>query len=312
MSAIRWWYVLFTWSITGVACRACHSSVTFFHCDTHMRMRKKKTHARSWWWLASAGHKSLGLVLIFWQNLTGHGDDVWLVCVDCRACCWFGTVASLWHVVSDLIICFARPRRSWIFLCWQNLVGRGSDLHLVMPVIWRSCTFKYRLSCFKCHLPGLFSLCFTCSMHTHPLSETCHTSCDWFFFWKRAEVWTIETQKKRFWVLGGLSVSLFFFYRKTKFLLMKGEEKLEYMRWQGSSCSPTLACSHTTFFLLSGFVFWAIMLGDSFFCSFFFTCIFNSICNFSHYKFVKESNIRSLSLTRQKKKQKDGHVILVN
>ena len=37
---------------------------------------RAKTHARSWWRLASAGHKSLGLVLIFWQNLTGHGDDV--------------------------------------------------------------------------------------------------------------------------------------------------------------------------------------------------------------------------------------------
>ena len=35
-----------------------------------------KTHAWSWWRLASAGHKSLGLVLISWQNLIGHGDDV--------------------------------------------------------------------------------------------------------------------------------------------------------------------------------------------------------------------------------------------
>ena len=44
----------------------------------------------------------------------------------------------------------------------------------------------------------------------------------------------------------------------------------------------------------------------------FFTCIFNSLCNFSHYKFVKESNIHSLSLTKKKKQQKEGHVILVN
>ena len=193
MSAIWWWYVLLTWSITGVACRACHSSGTFFHCVTHMCVRAK-THARSWWRLASAGHKRVRLVLIVWQNLIGHGDDVWRACVDCCACCWFGTVASLWLACLrlDYLACLATWKLDFFF--WQNLVGRGGDLHLVMSVIWRSCAWKYRLSCFKCHLPGtFFSLCFTCSMHTHPFSETCHSSCDWFFFWKCAEVWTIET-----------------------------------------------------------------------------------------------------------------------
>ena len=37
-------------------------------------------------------------------------------------------------LVSDLIICLAWPHESWIFF-WQNLVGRGGDLHLVMSVI---------------------------------------------------------------------------------------------------------------------------------------------------------------------------------
>ena len=49
--------------------------LALFFMVTHMRA-SAKTHARSWWRLASAGHKSLGLVLIFWQNLIGHGDDV--------------------------------------------------------------------------------------------------------------------------------------------------------------------------------------------------------------------------------------------
>ena len=31
--------LLLTWSIAGVACRACHSSGTFFHCDTHTYTR---------------------------------------------------------------------------------------------------------------------------------------------------------------------------------------------------------------------------------------------------------------------------------
>ena len=49
MAVIDWWngpltlvviffalcLLLLTWSIAGVACRACHSSGTFFHCDTH-------------------------------------------------------------------------------------------------------------------------------------------------------------------------------------------------------------------------------------------------------------------------------------
>ena len=33
--------LLLTWSIAGIACRACHLSGTFFHCDTHTR-----AHAR--------------------------------------------------------------------------------------------------------------------------------------------------------------------------------------------------------------------------------------------------------------------------
>ena len=76
----------------------------FFHCDTHACA---KTQAPSWWRLASAGHKSSRLVLIFWQNLNGHCDNVWLACVDCCACFWFGSVASLWHACLglDYLLC---------------------------------------------------------------------------------------------------------------------------------------------------------------------------------------------------------------
>ena len=51
--------------------------LALFFIVTHMRVRAK-THARSWWRLASVGHKSLGFVLIFLQNLIGHGDDVYM------------------------------------------------------------------------------------------------------------------------------------------------------------------------------------------------------------------------------------------
>ena len=119
------------------------------------------------------------------------GDSPWRVTRARDSCLCFGrtsldlvTICD-WHVLIvvlavglamslhcdklafDLIICLAWPHESWIF--WQNLVGRGGDLHFLMSVIWRSCPWKYRLSFFKCHLPGtLFSLCFTCIMHTHP------------------------------------------------------------------------------------------------------------------------------------------------
>ena len=54
MAVIDWWngpptlvviffalcLLLLTWSIAGVACRACHSSGTFFHCDTHTHAKR--------------------------------------------------------------------------------------------------------------------------------------------------------------------------------------------------------------------------------------------------------------------------------
>ena len=99
-----------------------------------MRARGK-THGWSWWRLASAGHKSLGLGLIFWQNLIGHGDDVWRACVDCCACCWFGTVASLWLACLqlDYLPCLAtwkldfflaKPCRTW----WRSASPDVSDM----------------------------------------------------------------------------------------------------------------------------------------------------------------------------------------
>ena len=40
--------LLLTWSIAGVACRACHSSGTFFHCDTHAHTHMHThTHAHT-------------------------------------------------------------------------------------------------------------------------------------------------------------------------------------------------------------------------------------------------------------------------
>ena len=57
MAVIDWWngplilvviffalcLLLLTWSIAGVACRACHSSGTFFHCDTHTHTHTHRT-----------------------------------------------------------------------------------------------------------------------------------------------------------------------------------------------------------------------------------------------------------------------------
>ena len=66
----------------------------FFHCDTRARARK---NTRPVLVATRGGSQELGTraYILVWQNLTGHGDDVGLACVDCCACCWFGTVASL-------------------------------------------------------------------------------------------------------------------------------------------------------------------------------------------------------------------------
>ena len=60
MAVIDWWngplslvviffalcLLLLTWSIAGVACRACHSSGTFFHCDTHAHTHTQTERGR--------------------------------------------------------------------------------------------------------------------------------------------------------------------------------------------------------------------------------------------------------------------------
>ena len=58
MAVINWWsgplvlvviffalcMLLLTWNISGIICRACHSSGTLFHCDTHTHTH---THTRT-------------------------------------------------------------------------------------------------------------------------------------------------------------------------------------------------------------------------------------------------------------------------
>ena len=62
MAVIDWWngpltlvviffalcLLLLTWSIAGVACRACHSSGTFFHCKRVAGMRTTSSRHHTW------------------------------------------------------------------------------------------------------------------------------------------------------------------------------------------------------------------------------------------------------------------------
>ena len=50
--------LLLTWSIAGVDCRACHSSGTFFLCDTHTQAR---THVHKAFYLLAFGRRGLAL-----------------------------------------------------------------------------------------------------------------------------------------------------------------------------------------------------------------------------------------------------------
>ena len=122
----------------------------------------------------------------------------------------------------------------------------------------------------------------------------------------------METKKKKlvrvlgcFFFLFFIEIQIFCWWKEKRSWSTRGDK--------AHQCSPTLACSHTTIFFNFLFLFfWAIRwCRVTVFFPFFFSCIFNSLCNFFHYKFVKESNIHSLSLTK-KKQQKDDHAIQVN
>ena len=75
MAVIDWWngpltlvvtffalcLLLLTWSIAGVACRACHSSGTVFHCDTHTHTHTH-THTSRWGqWALFSSYRQLYL-----------------------------------------------------------------------------------------------------------------------------------------------------------------------------------------------------------------------------------------------------------
>ena len=146
MSAIRWWYVLLTWSITGVACRACHSSGTFCHCDARAKNTCPVLVATRLG--GSQELETRGYILAepnwtFWWLCDLHVSIVVLA---------VGLALSLYcdKLASDLIISLSWPHGSWIFFLAKPCRTWG-DLHLVRSVIWRSCAWKYRLSCFKCH-----------------------------------------------------------------------------------------------------------------------------------------------------------------
>ena len=62
--------LLLTWSIAGVACRACHSSGTFFfHCDTHTHANANTANCAQYFTLWTNSHSFLGVHL--GQSLPG-------------------------------------------------------------------------------------------------------------------------------------------------------------------------------------------------------------------------------------------------
>ena len=83
---------------------------------------RAKTHAWSWWRLASAGHKSSRLVLIYFGRtlldmVTMCDLHVFIVVLA------VGLALSLHcdKLASNLIICLAWPHESWIFFFCKTL-----------------------------------------------------------------------------------------------------------------------------------------------------------------------------------------------
>ena len=199
---------------------------------------QKHTPGPGRWRLASAGHKSLWLVLIFWQNLIGHGDDVWRACVNCCACCWFGTVASLWLACLqlDYLPCLATWKLDFFFF--------GETLSDVVAICTSWCQWYEEVvhGSIGCRASSAIylGLYFHCASHaacTHtPFQKLAIALAIVFSSESVLKYERLKHKKKKLECLVVVFPIFFLiFFIERNFFLMKGEEKLEYMRWQGSS-----------------------------------------------------------------------------
>ena len=92
----------------------------------------------------------------------------------------------------------------------------------------------------------------------------------------------------------------FFFLLKDKFFPNERRREAREHEVTRLISVVTLVCSHTTFFYFLVLFFEPSCWVTVFFVPFFFTCIFNSLCNFSNYKFGRAIFNDSLSLTKKK------------
>ena len=111
--------LLLTWSIAGVACRACHSSCTFFLCDTHTRARAR-VRGDYLPWPAKRDR------CLFCLNLTGCGGDCDSWCQQYHGAMWFTT-----HGVSNtMVLCGSRQPCACCYLLGVYLVSLAIRLAL--------------------------------------------------------------------------------------------------------------------------------------------------------------------------------------
>ena len=133
MSAIRWWYVLLTWSITSVACRTCHSSGPFFSLWHTCVCAQKHT--------PGPGGDSPRRVTRAWDSCLFFGRtllDMGWRCVTCM--CRLLCLLLVWHcrfietcLQLDYLPCLAtwkldfilaKPCRTW----WRSAPRDVSDM----------------------------------------------------------------------------------------------------------------------------------------------------------------------------------------
>ena len=181
-------------------------------------------------------------------------------------------------LASNLIICLAWPHGSWVFVFGETL----SDV-VAICISW--CQWYERVvhgSIGCCASSAIYlGLYFHCPSHaacTHtPFQKLAIALAIGFSSEGVLKYERLKHKKKK---LECLVLSVFFFY----FILLKDKFFPNERRREARVHEVTRLISvvphwyaRIRLFLLSGFVFWAIMLGDSFFCSFLFLLVYSIV-----------------------------------
>ena len=103
--------LLLTWNIAGITCRACHSSGTFFHCDTHTH-----THTHVCAQTPFSTHAQIQEYMHAARTHTHmhHCRAALLTCVATSSCCWMFAIISALTADNCRLASGTSPPWAWV------------------------------------------------------------------------------------------------------------------------------------------------------------------------------------------------------